>query len=477
MPRFYPTAFSTIAHIAASLSLLCCAAIAKANSDTYFDYRQPGLDKPAIRQGDVLPLIGQLGTSDLVDVQEVGRSFEGRPIFRLQIGRGETRVMLWSQMHGDEPTATPALFDLLNYMLAPEQADWRAGWMDKLSLVMVPMLNPDGAERNTRHNAQSFDINRDAKALQSPEGRTLMAVAKSFGPHFGFNLHDQSRHYGVGQSGKMATISVLAPAYNEAREVNASRKRAMQLIGALTEAVSPVIGENLAKYDDTYSYRAFGDTFSEMGISTILIESGAHPNDPNRQVARRMNFEMLVAAIDRIASESYTGVPLSVYEAIPFNEDDAIVDVKLTNIIAGSEDLEYRTDLAINEKYGQVSVVDVGDLSNLAGAVTLDAQNWRYQEPRAFALNGKERLVLTDDKYLQLLREGYGYFSGDENQLLVETELPVIINPKRPQAERPQRRRDATFLLQDANGVRMAVLEGVLIDVRTSGRALQVATE
>ena len=460
-----------------ALSLLCSAASAAANPNTYFDYQQAGLDKPVIRQADILPLIERLKASDLVGVEEIGRSFEGRPLYRLQIGRGNTRVMLWSQMHGDEPTATPALFDLLNYMLAPEQAEWRAGWMDKLTLVMVPMLNPDGAERNTRHNAQSFDINRDAKALQSPEGRTLMAVAQSFEPHFGFNLHDQSRHYGVGQSGKMATISVLAPAYNEAREINASRKRAMQLIGALTEAVSPLIGENLAKYDDTYSYRAFGDTFSEMGISTILIESGAYPNDPNRQVARRMNFEMLVAAIDGIASRSYTRVPLSIYEAIPFNEDDAIVDLKLTNIKAVSEGREYRTDLAINEKYGQVSVIDVGDLSNLAGAETFDAQNWSYREPRAFALQGEERLVLTDEKYLQLLRDGYGYFSGDKNQLLIETELPVIINPTRPQAERPLRRRDATFLLQDANGVRIAVLDGVLIDVRDAGRALQLATD
>lgn len=471
MPKFLsvPAAFF--------LSLLCGAALAAANPEVYFDYREPGLDKPAIKQEDILPLIEKLKTSELVDVEEVGSSFEGRPIYRLKIGRGDTRVMLWSQMHGDEPTATPALFDLLNYMLAPVQADWRAGWMDKLTLVIVPMLNPDGAERNIRHNAQSFDINRDAKALQSPEGRTLMAVAQSFKPHFGFNLHDQSRHYGVGQSGKMATISVLAPAYNEAREVNGSRKRAMQLIGSLTEAVSPMIGENLAKYDDTYSYRAFGDTFSEMGISTILIESGAHPNDPNRQVARRMNFEMLVAAIDRIASESYSRVPLSTYEAIPFNEDDAIVDVKLMNITAVNDDREYRTDLAINERYGQVSVVDVGDLSNLAGAVTFDAQNWQYQKPKAYSLQSEEELVLTDEKYLQLLRGGYGYFSGDENLLHIETELPVIINPTRPQTERPLRRRDATFLLQDESGVRMAVLQGVLVDLRDSGRMLQVVTE
>src|SRR5690606_17111784 len=39
-------------------------------------------------------------------VEEIGRSAEGRPLRHVQWGEGELRVLMWSQMHGDESTAT-----------------------------------------------------------------------------------------------------------------------------------------------------------------------------------------------------------------------------------------------------------------------------------------------------------------------------------------------------------------------------------
>ncbi|WP_193164794.1 M14 family metallopeptidase [Microbulbifer hainanensis] len=461
----------------AALGGLLCSAAAIASEPDYAAYRQGGLDQPGIRQADILPLIKQLQSSSLLDVAEIARSYEGRPIYRMQIGHGEIKVLMWSQMHGDEPTATAALFDLVNFMLAPEQAQWRAGWEDKLTLVMVPMLNPDGAERGIRHNAQSFDVNRDAKALQSPEGRALMQLARSLRPDFGFNLHDQNRHYGVGDSGKMATISVLAPAFNAERDINASRKRAMQLIGALKRAVAPAIGENIGRYNDTYAWRAFGDTFSEMDVSTVLIESGAHPRDPNRQVARHMNFNMLIAAIDSIASGSYREVSLAEYQSIPFNRDEAIVDLKIRNIATGEGDAAYTTDLAMNAGDAYIEVIDVGDLSNLTGARDFDAGGWRYRAPRPYPLSGDSPLVLDDEKYRMLLREGYGYFVGDAEALQVETEFPVVLNPRRPQGDTPSRRHDATFLLDDDRGVRAAVLNGQVLDLREAVGKIDVAAE
>ena len=46
-------------------------------------------------------------------LEEIGQSVEKRAIYHLAVGRGPFHVLLWSQMHGDEPTATSALFDLL----------------------------------------------------------------------------------------------------------------------------------------------------------------------------------------------------------------------------------------------------------------------------------------------------------------------------------------------------------------------------
>ena len=51
------------------------------------------------------------------DVSKVGESFEGREIHLIRIGSGSDKILLWSQMHGDEPSATPALFDMLHYLV------------------------------------------------------------------------------------------------------------------------------------------------------------------------------------------------------------------------------------------------------------------------------------------------------------------------------------------------------------------------
>jgi murein tripeptide amidase MpaA len=87
-------------------------------------------------------------------------------------------------MHGDEPTATAALFDVFEYLRRHRDEPIVRRILSQLTLHVVPMLNPDGAERFQRRNAQSIDVNRDALRLQTPEGRALKQLrdrAKSAG--------------------------------------------------------------------------------------------------------------------------------------------------------------------------------------------------------------------------------------------------------------------------------------------------------
>jgi len=102
-------------------------------------------------------------------VEEIGKSVEGRSINHLWFGRGPYHVLLWSQMHGDEPTATAALFDVFEQFRRHRDEPAFALILDSLTIHAVPMLNPDGAERFQRRNAQGIDINRDALRLQTPE--------------------------------------------------------------------------------------------------------------------------------------------------------------------------------------------------------------------------------------------------------------------------------------------------------------------
>src|SRR3972149_11621627 len=103
----------------------------------------------------------------------VGASAEGRTIFLITFGGGPTKVLLWSQMHGDEPTATMALLDIINFLVLHPTHPVVEEIRQDLTLLMVPMLNPDGAQRFQRRTAQQIDLNRDALRFETVEAQIL----------------------------------------------------------------------------------------------------------------------------------------------------------------------------------------------------------------------------------------------------------------------------------------------------------------
>ena len=185
-------------------------------------------------------LIEGLRGKALFEVEKVGESIEGRELSLISMGTGKTHVFLWSQMHGDEPTATQAIFDIFNFFSSNDFSKEKAKILANLRLHFLPMLNPDGAEVFTRRNALGIDINRDALRLQSPEGRTLKRIRDSLNPKFGFNLHDQSRYYNAELTSKPATISYLAPAFNYEKDINEIRGDAMRVIAFMNKHRSKI---------------------------------------------------------------------------------------------------------------------------------------------------------------------------------------------------------------------------------------------
>lgn len=442
------------------------------SANDYQQIKQAGLDKPQLTHSDIAGVLQAHQSDPLFRFQQLGQSALGSPIWQIDIGSGPVKVLAWSQMHGDEATATAALMDLLNFISADKQQTWRENWLSKVTLRLIPMVNPDGAAANTRFNSMGIDINRDAKALQSPEGRLLMQAAKDFKPDFGLNLHDQNRFYAVGDTDKQTTISLLAPAFNDAKDIDAARKKAMQLIGNMADLMATELPGYLGKYDDTFSWRSFGDTFAGMGISTVLIESGGYPNDDNRQVARQLNTQLLIMSIESIGSGAYQQQPLSAYQAIPFNRSGGIKDVLLKNLNINVNGHSADIDLALELGLGgnmQARIHDIGDLSIYGAYHQLDVTGLSYQPPKAYSLT--KALTLDKAGYLALLREGYSHFSGDATLLTNNSGLPVVVNPRGLTGKTPQRYRLATFLLRNEQGVQRALLNGQLLDV-SSGKLL-----
>jgi murein tripeptide amidase MpaA len=92
--------------------------------------------------------------------------------FNLSAGR--KKIFLWSQMHGDEPTATMAIFDIFNFFSDNSRfSDFKKKLLENVTIYFMPMVNPDGAEIYQRRNIFNVDLNRDAVRQQMPEARIL----------------------------------------------------------------------------------------------------------------------------------------------------------------------------------------------------------------------------------------------------------------------------------------------------------------
>ena len=277
-----------------------------------------------------------------IKVEVIGNSVENRPIYGIKVGDGSIKILMWSQMHGNESTTTKALFDCLN--LFESKNELSKNILENCTLYIIPILNPDGSQYYTRLNANKVDLNRDAQDLSQPESKVLRSKFNDFRPDYCLNLHGQRTIYGVGDTGKSASMSFLSPSQDEKRSITVNREKAMSIISSINEALQDLIPESIARYDDRFDLNCVGDTFQSLGIPTVLYEAGHVNNDYNREEIRESVFISLLTGLSVIANginilnaKDYFKIPentKSFYDIIIRNakiipEDEMIVDIAI----------------------------------------------------------------------------------------------------------------------------------------------------
>ena len=443
--------------------------------DRYEEYKEVSLEERRIKHQDILPLIRKWEAHDLFEVNKVGTSIEGRDLYLISAGSGETDVFLWSQMHGDESTATMAVFDILNFLADGSFQQEKKEMLQQVKLHFLPMLNPDGAEVFQRRNTLGIDINRDALRLQSPEAQTLKRVRDSLDADFGFNLHDQSRYYNAEGSENPATISFLAPAYNYEKSINEVRGNAMKLIVQMNELLQEAAPGKVARYNDDFEPRAFGDNIQKWGTSTVLIESGGFPEDREKQEIRRLNFLAILAAIFSISEEDYKSAAISEYSKIPEN-DSKLFDLKISGVEYRLLDESYILDLGINQAevpsdgdrkfYFRSHIADQGDLSTSFGYETIDASGYLLRPGKIYSKTLPDINAVSKMDFSELLSEGIAYvrvknLPKGKNT----TSFPVILVGEHFKVpERLEVGRNATFFLTKEGVPAIAVINGFTIE-------------
>jgi hypothetical protein len=356
----------------------CCAPSVMSNGLRIAErYRVAAITERRFTHNDFWRAVDPSMKSPAFRVEQIGQSILGRPIRSVTFGQGPTTVLLWSQMHGDEATATMALADIFRFFAEATEYPLRERLRQSLTLVFVPMLNPDGAELFQRENAVGIDVNRDARRQVTPEAQALRKMHETVRPQFGFNLHDQNARTRVGRRGVQSGIALLAPAYDSTLRYNDVRSRARLVAAALATMFAHEIPGRVAKYDDAFNPRAFGDLMQQWGTSTVLIESGALPDDPQKQRLRALNVAAILGALDAIATKAYEAAEPQAYESLPFNQGGAF-DVLVMGgqlVLPGKApmliDLAINYDDAVARQGGRVR--DSGDLADAIAIDTLNA--------------------------------------------------------------------------------------------------------
>ena len=468
------------------LLVICACQVQGQESDlteilytTYQDFKEKSLEKRRIKHADLQPLINKYVINPKFQVNKVGESIEGRDLHLISIGNGDIDVFLWSQMHGNEPTATQAIFDILNFLDSKSNVQEKKEIFRRLRVHFLPMLNPDGAEVFQRRNTLDIDINRDALRLQSPEGQALKRVRDSLEADFGFNLHDQSIYYNAERTPKPATISYLAPAFNYEKDINDVRGNAMKVIGFMNGIIQKYAPGQVGRYNDDFEPRAFGDNIQRWGTSTILIESGGFSGDTEKQEIRKLNYVSILSAIYSIATGNYDSVSIDDYWAIPEN-DRKLFDLKLEQLSYNLLGKEYILDLGINlqevddenhsDFWYKGRISDQGDLSTFYGYETLNAKGYLVREAKVYHQVLESLEELNDASALNLLDEGYAYVRVD-NLAKDQVFSPYPVHVITENYELPEFKlgvgKNPTFFLEHEGELKYAVVNGFLIDLKS----------
>lgn len=318
-----------------------------------------------------------------LELQEIGKSVEGRAIYEARVGSGPKRVLLWSQMHGDEPTHTAVLMDLLNFLLSAPEHSIARSLLSQCRLHMIVMLNPDGAERDTRRNAQDIDVNRDARDLQTPEGRILWEAVRRFQPQFAFNLHNHNTRATAGIEPRPAAVALLAPPIDEANTENENVRRAKQLVVTFAEAVKLECPSMVARYNADYMARAFGEAIQRFGAATVLVEAGGWSNVDATPLAQA-HFLGMMRTLHAIATDEYLQADAAAYDRLPVSGGRALFDLMIegATVTNGLGQPAFKADIGVNyidyrglEQGSQsATIADLGDLRVTAGKDKIDGK-------------------------------------------------------------------------------------------------------
>jgi hypothetical protein len=145
---------------------------------------------------ELTTFVGKLDeASPLLSAETIGKSVNDRNIYALKFSssefgkdRNKTRVLIFAQQHGNEQSGKDGALLLAVRLLLPENRYL----LDKLDIVLIPLMNPDGSEANVRRNGNKADLNRNHLILTEPETIALHKLYDKYLFEVTMDVHEYS---------------------------------------------------------------------------------------------------------------------------------------------------------------------------------------------------------------------------------------------------------------------------------------------
>ena len=153
------------------------------------------------------------------------------------------------------------------------------------------------------------------------------------------------------------------------------------------DAVEACAPGQVARYDDAFEVRAFGDNLTKWGTSVVLIETGAWPGDNPDAALVRLNFVALVSSLEALASGRVDAADPRRYESLPMNGSGVLYRlIRHASIVPGTGVAPFTGDVGLVVNRGvqtakgprQMRVTtridDIGDLRVFGALETIDGE-------------------------------------------------------------------------------------------------------
>ncbi|GAA4288108.1 M14 family zinc carboxypeptidase [Georgenia daeguensis] len=279
---------------------------------------------------------------DAMTLEVIGQTVKGRDIHLVKYltDPDNPTVLYITQQHGNEQLTTEATMEFIRSLGTGKNA----GLLEGVNILIVPMLNADGAmgdvdfsledylaagDRHlTRYNANEIDLNRDHVAQSQPETQALHSrVLAAHDIDYAVDLHHQGTDREA--DGRLVSGAILYPT---SPNVDPAVVEDSKRLGAVVhDAVNSYGWGHVAQYDvggsaDTIARNGLA---SQYDIATLLFEMRGMSDheDPSRVLGQKSNGYLirqtvvtLEATARAIADGSIENADVAVWDTMPVQQ-------------------------------------------------------------------------------------------------------------------------------------------------------------